>query len=195
MLEVLMLFNLVIAGATAMADIALLSAVDTPLPQLQGVVKVEFREEPVSALEGFGLRDTSKFCKYTGVAVPFERTWEEVQKNSFLPIETVLPPEPGKIAGYALLVNKKQCPGKAEETMLRVATLNEAPTSRFKGTLMFGHQFVFQQLDTMHVDFRPKWLEQVTEVLAKAEATNSVAKQFLTETRQAAEAAKQAQAR
>lgn len=181
--------NLIFLGAMALANIVLHNTADTPLPAAKGeVVTIAFREEAYNVMDAWGMRDTSGFCRWTGVAIPYARTWEETVSNGY--VETVLSSEPDKIAGYALLINKKQCPGKADEAMFRVATMIEPPTSRFKGTLMMGYAGRFVQLASLREDERPRWLPQVLGALANAAKTNPAAKEFVDYTHQAEEAAR-----
>lgn len=56
-------------------------------------------------------------CISSAFIIPYERTWPEEIKNRQ---ETrVLPPEPGKIAGYVSVIYRKTCGSAAPEAILR----------------------------------------------------------------------------
>ena len=89
-----------------------------------------------------------------GLMVPFARDWPETQKYG--DIETINPPAPDKIAGRAFLINRKVCPGKADEAIFRVAD-----RWRSAGKLLEKHHFGAEDLSGMREEYRPKWLPQV----------------------------------
>ena len=114
-------------------------------------------------------------CRYSGVVVPYERLWEERVVSSGS--ETVIPPEPGKIAGYAIVINRKDCDDRQPEAMLRVAT-HYRPLFN-SNVLGEGASYVVLPLDSLPESTRPKWVPQVMETLAEAAASDSVAQEFL----------------
>ena len=65
------------------------------------------------------LREESK-CKFDGVVVPWERTWPVPAQGGDRFNQEMLPPEPGKIAGFASVIYQRTCPGKAPEGVLHV---------------------------------------------------------------------------
>ncbi|MCG2576489.1 hypothetical protein LZ012_05715 [Dechloromonas sp. XY25] len=180
-----LVLNLVFIGASLLADIKLYNTMDTKFPQQLGqIIPIMFREE------GYNLFTLSTppyedgKCKYTGFAVPYERTWEEVTESGG--VRVVNPPEPGKITGYAMVINKKTCPGKEPEPMFRVDTRDERGILFNKGQMQKGYFIVSRNYASLKEEDRPKWIEQALVVLDKASATNLEAKAFMDYTREAA---------
>jgi hypothetical protein len=180
MLDIL---NIIFIGANLLADIALYNSVDTAMPPLgTGVAEINFRHEGYTLFNLSVPPSEDGKCHYTGLAVPFDRTWDEVVNNGS--VEMVLPPEPGKLVGHALIFNKKTCPGKEPEAMFRVAT-RFLPLMN-KSSLQKGYLTHGIQLSNMPADQRPKWLPQVMEAVVKAAEIEPAAKAFLEYTKQAA---------
>lgn len=87
--------------------------------------------------------------------MPYARTWEETVNNGY--VESVLPPEPDKLASYAFAINKKECPGKEAEAMFRVAArIGGAGGVRRVEAKYFRIDAV--ELGALREDQRPKWL-------------------------------------
>ncbi len=109
-------------------------------------------------------------CKFSGLIVPFERDWEE-RTTSFDGQEEIVPAEPGKIGGYAMIFNKKECPGEAAQPV------SMAITKMGEDRLIFAKRhYIANSLDSATEEMKPKWLPQVTKVLeAKAESDPAVA--------------------
>ncbi|AOZ08606.1 hypothetical protein [Cupriavidus malaysiensis] len=127
-------------------------------------------------------RDDSQ-CRFLGLMVPFARDWPETQKYG--DIETVNPPAPDKIAGQAFLINRKVCPGKADEAIFRVAD-----RWRSAGKLLEKHHFGAEDLSGMREEYRPKWLPQVLARIERLAQRDKEARAFLDFTAAAAAATK-----
>ena len=112
-------------------------------------------------------------CRYSGLIVPYEQLWEERTTNAF-GIETVTPPQPGTIAGYAVIINRKDCEGRDPEAMLRVNTFN-----RKWEKIQLGYNFWMMPPEAMPEEARPKWLAQVAEKVPDIAEKQSIAKDFL----------------
>ena len=118
-------------------------------------------------------------CAYKGMLIPFDRTWpEEVRQGD----ESVtIPPEPGKIAGYVALINRKECKGKETEVILR-AGLTRTRTLLFgsRGPQVDKHMF-FPAGDLMETpaDKIQPWLNQVVGRLEAMGAQDARYKDFL----------------
>lgn len=110
-------------------------------------------------------------CRFRGVVIPVERDWEESVDNGFL--TTRLPPEPGKIYTYALLVNKKSCPDKKDESVFVVSQFNGSFLER---GLPKGIQIQFTGLDK-DVTKQPKWLPSALKALDIASQHGNIAAQ------------------
>jgi len=124
-------------------------------------------------------------CRYSGVVVPYEQLWEE-RVTSF-GVDSVVPPQPGKIAAYAVIINRKDCEARPPEAMFRVATHRR---TMFNGDVLGeGAQYVVLELGRMPQDSRPKWVPQVLEKLALAAKTDPMAAEFLRFTEEGAKAA------
>ena len=129
-------------------------------------------------------------CRYSGVVVPYERLWEERVISSGS--KTVIPPEPGKIAGYAIVINRKDCDGHQPEARLRVATHYR---TLFNGNVLGeGASYVVLPLDSLPESTRPKWVPQVMETLAEAATSDSVAQEFLRFNEESSQVAAEAKA-
>jgi hypothetical protein len=117
-------------------------------------------------------------CLFNGVIVPWERTWEIPSPHSDAShAADVLPPEPGKIAGYAAVIYQKQCPETAPESMLDVGVQG---TGIFpKPMVVTGNTVVAQNILLTPQDQRPQWLGQVIERLIALAPTQPAAQQAL----------------
>lgn len=182
-----LVFNLLFIGAGLLADVKLYNTQDAELPALGKVTNIMFREEGYNLFNLSTPPSEDGKCKYTGLAVPYERTWEEVVESSG--VQTVIPPEPGKLAGYAILINKKTCLGQEPVAMFRVSTRDERGVFFNKGTMQKAYPIVSSQLSSLREDQRPKWLAQVMQTVATQAETNPAASEFLAYTKQAEEAA------
>lgn len=158
--------NAIYIGALTVSEINLMATQEVAPQELHAVVPVEFRA--VSTIWS----DVHS-CRFTGVAVPVERDWEEVVDNGF--VKQVLPPEPGKLYTYAIIINKKTCPGKDAEHMFSTGSWTGAFTNL---GLPKGFKFMALGL-SKEAERQPKWLPQVIKVVQAAAETNPVAKDFL----------------
>lgn len=116
-------------------------------------------------------------CSYTGVLVPYARTWsEEVRRGEEV---IILPPEPDKIAGYVVVTNRKVCEGKEPESILRAGT----PSTRkpFFGKRQVDLHTFFQAGDMLDTppDQVPPWMPQVIQRMALLAKTDSKAAAFM----------------
>jgi len=177
--------NLIFIGASALVDVKLYNTQDVDLPQSLGAaIPVMFREEGYNMLTiGTPPSEDGK-CKYMGYVLPYERNWEEVTERDGQ--RTVIPPEPGKIASYAIVLNKKTCPDGKVESMFRVA--ERTGTLFNRGQMLKGYAVIGRQYQAIQADFRPKWVPQVMETLTALSARDPKVKAFLDYT--AAEAEK-----
>lgn len=149
---------------------------DVPLPPRNEVIQVEFRP-------AVPFWSASADCRYTGVMVPYARDWEEVVDNGY--VKTTLPAEPDKIAGYAILINKKSCPGQTPEAMFTTATWAGGFLGNVgitKGVTVTGNSV------SKEVAMQPKWLPQALATIEKATETSTPAKAFLADLPQSSEA-------
>ena len=166
--------NVVYLAAILFSSITMYPVGETAVPvRLDGAVDVRFVRE-------WWRDDGDGKCFYTGMVVPFERTWpEEIERGGE---RVVLPPEPGKIAGYVAVINRKECKGLETEAILRAGIVRSR-------TLLFGsrgpqvdkHTFfpAGDMLETPSEKIQP-WLPQVVERLERLSVQDKVAKAFLT---------------
>lgn len=177
-----LILNLAFIGASLLADVKLYNTMETQMPQQLGQVQsIMFREEGYNLFTLSTPPSEDGKCKYTGFAVPYERTWEEVTQAG--DVQVVNPPEPGKITGYAMVINKKACPGKEPEAMFRVATRDERGVLFNKGQMQKAYFIISRNYASLREDERPKWIEQVMSVLDTVSASNPEAKAFMDYTR------------
>ncbi|MBO1249621.1 hypothetical protein J1777_07220 [Comamonas denitrificans] len=92
----------------------------------------------------------------------------------------MLPPAPGKIAGYAAVVYQRTCPGKAPEAILHVGVQSTGIFS--KPEIMASSSVGMQDVLITQAANRPQWLAQVVERLVHVAPTNPAAKQVLVAT-------------
>ena len=166
--------NVVYLASILFSSITMYPVGETAVPvSLDGAVEVRFVRE-------WWRDDGDGKCFYTGMVVPFERTWpEEIERGGE---KVVLPPEPGKIAGYVALINRKECKGLETEAILRAGLVRSR-------TLLFGsrgpqvdkHTFfpAGDMLETPAEKVQP-WFQQVVERLERLSMQDKVAKTLLT---------------
>lgn len=168
MLDVL---NAVYLAAILISSITLYPSDDTPVPlEKDAFVELKLHRE-------WWREDGKGKCSYTGVLVPYSRTWsEEVRRGDDV---IILPPEPEKIAGYVVVVNRRVCGGNAPEPILRAGT----PTTRkpFFGRRQVDLHTFFQAGDMMKTppDKIPPWMPQVVERMALLAKTDKNAERFI----------------
>lgn len=144
-----------------------------PVPPSELHAVVPFEGRPVAPLWS-----SARDCRYSGIAVPYERDWEVVSENTMTHSKTVLPPEPGKIHSYAIIINKKSCPGKEPERLLIGA-------SKMTGALFNNNLGIIKRDSFVATDIsakpeeQPKWLSQVMRVIEAAEPAQPFVKEFL----------------
>lgn len=129
-------------------------------------------------------------CLFSALTVPYERTWPEEIKRADGEV-TVLPPEPGKIAGYISVIFKKTCPGGVTQALLR-AGRQQTVTGR--GTILTralssDKTTYFMNTWDNALDSRdmidpgrkevPKWWPQVVARLAHLASTDAKVKAAL----------------
>lgn len=110
-------------------------------------------------------------CSYDGVMVQYARDWEVVQPST----EIILPPEPDKPIGYALILTKEKCPGKNERPIFSTGSKFFYP--------LFGRGYVIREGHSLNaVDYagqpenmRPKWMPQVLKSIEVEVPKNKVA--------------------
>jgi len=168
-----LLFKVGVAAGKALG-ITLYALSDVSLPPLHQVVPIEMSSAPYVAIRVRPKTEEER-CLYSGVVVPYEQLWEERTKNSFGG-ETLVPPQPGQVAAYALVINRKDCEGRKPEAMFRVATHRRTMFNSER--LMEGASYAVLDVGGMSTDARPKWLQQVLETIEGAAKDNPVAQQF-----------------
>jgi hypothetical protein len=182
-----LLFN---AGSVAgkALGITLFTLADVSLPpQLGQVAPLEMSSAAYVTIRVRPKTEEER-CRYSGIVTPYEQLWEE-RVTSF-GIDSVTPPQPGKIAAYALIINRKDCEGRPPEAMFRVATHRR---TLFNGDVLGeGAQYVVLELGQLPEAGRPKWVPQVLERLTQAASNNPVAAEFLRFTEAGARAAAEA---
>lgn len=184
-----LLFKIGIAAGKALG-ITLFTLADVNLPQqLDQIASVEMSSAAYVAIR-VRPKTEEEQCRYSGVVVPYEQLWEE--RTTSFGIETVTPPQPGKIAAYAIIINRKDCEGRQPEAMFRVATHRR--TMFNSGTLGEGASYVVLQLGSLPESARPKWVPQVVEKLAEAAKSDPIAKDFVRFIEESVKAAAEAKA-
>ena len=129
-------------------------------------------------------------CVFSAFVVPYERTWpEEVRDGEGV---RILPPEPGKVAGYAAVVYKKTCPGETPQSVLRAGrqstvtgtgTIFTRAFSADKTTYFMNSwdSAVNSQDMTVLDQTVPKWWSQVVARMIRLSETDAKVKSVLFE--------------
>ncbi len=183
------LLSVMMGGVGMMVGAYMWVQVDTTIPhQLDQVAPVQAATLKADAWI-LRSRTAEERCIYHGLIVPYEKLWEE--RSNPWGVESVSPPEPGKIAELAYVFNKKVCDdGQSIEPVLRVATGLYRTTM---GDIMpQGVPLTTYALSAAEED-HPKWLPQVLERIAQAADTNPAAKEFLQFTEESARKLAEAQ--
>lgn len=137
--------------------------------ELHGVTTVEAK--PITTMFS-----AERHCRFHGIAVPYERDWEIVSENTMTHTKTVIPPEPGKIHEYAILINKKTCPGKEPERMFLSGS---GSTAIWKNIGLLEGRRVMLSTVSNKLEDQPKWLPQVKKVIEAEESKQVFVKEFL----------------
>ncbi len=120
-------------------------------------------------------------CHYQGLLVEFARDWEELQAAT----GTMLPPEPDKPIGYALILTHEQCPDKAARDIFSLDEKHFHFLTRSRGDYVIreGQRMDAVDFSAYAPDQRPKWLPQVLKTIRDEAARNPAAEKFESEMR------------
>ena len=145
-------------------------------PKLEKGVSIEPSLNVVTAMpyKRHFMREEGK-CHFDGVVVPWERTWPAPVHSGDGDSQKMLPPEPGKIAGYASVIYQRTCPNAAPESILHVGIQGTGIFS--KPSVISTNSVAAQDVMDTPVNNRPQWLPQVIERLVDLAPTNAAAKQ------------------
>ena len=166
------LLDLLAMTAALVVQVNLYYMDDYPAPTMGHVAKIEMNTVPPLVFRVRGYTDEEK-CVYSGLAVPYVHDYEETIPG--LLGDAVIPAEPGKLTGYAVIINKKTCPGKGPELNFRVSADNWVPgRAREK-----GRRTTSILLASIKQDERPKWVPQVLATIENEAATNLAAQEFM----------------
>ena len=169
MLDVL---NMIYLAAILISSITLYPCDETPVPlEKNAFVELKLHRE-------YWRDDGKGKCTFNGVLVPFTRTWpEQVRRGDEV---IILPPEPEKIAGYVVVVNRKICTGNVPEAILRAGI----PSTRkpFFGNRQVDMHTFFQAGDMLETppEKMPPWMPQVIERMVLLAETDKKADSFIT---------------
>ena len=169
------------AGNTAVSDLA--------PAQRMTIVSNELESATPATYKPFAYRSGQE-CISSAFVVPYDRTWPEEIRDSDNGEVRVLPPEPGKIAGYIAVVYKKDCPGATSQPLLRAgrqATVTGTGTI-FTRAFSSDKTTYFMSANEHSVDTRdmitdtaakPKWWPQIVERLARLSKSDPAIKMML----------------
>jgi hypothetical protein len=113
-------------------------------------------------------------CRYTGVLVPYVRDWPETVKHGDQ--EEVTPPDLDHTAGHAIILDKKICPGQADQ---QVFLVNEV--QRNIGRIAVAESFHFSDPAELRPEYRPKWMPQVLQRIQRVAEHDANVRQFFDE--------------
>ena len=126
-------------------------------------------------------------CTFSAIMVPYDRTWpEEIQQEGNV---TLLPPEPGKIAGYVAVIYKKECPNKEAGRILRAGIQGTEKKAGLFDSLEDGDTIVMRHGDggsigraldssdmTVKGKEQPQWWPQVVARMTRLAPTDPAVK-------------------
>lgn len=144
-----------------------------PVPPSNLHAVLPFEGRPVAPLWS-----SARDCRYSGIAVPYERDWEVVSENTMTHTKTVLPPALGKVHSYAVIINKKTCPGKEPERMFIGGSGQTGGGIIRDAGIMKGDSITATAISAKPEE-QPKWLPQVIKVIEAAEPAQPFVKEFL----------------
>lgn len=139
-----------------------------PTP-LHGVATVE--TQPIASYFS-----SERKCRYSGLAVPYERDWETEDINPLTRVKSIVPAQPGEVEEIAIIINKKTCPGKEPERMLLQGVVRDKIWD--VGGKGIGWHIMLTSVSQKEEE-RPKWFDQVLNVITAAKDTDHRAKEFL----------------
>ncbi|MEX3984321.1 hypothetical protein AB4Y45_35780 [Paraburkholderia sp. EG287A] len=113
-------------------------------------------------------------CRYTGVLVPYVRDWPETVRHGDQ--EEVIPPDLDHTAGHAIILDKKICPGQADQQVFLVDEVQ-----RNIGRIAVAESFHFSDPAELRPEYRPKWMPQVLQRIQRVAEHDANAKQFFDE--------------
>lgn len=129
-------------------------------------------------------------CKFTGLMVPYAKTWDTESKNQDTgAITAIQDAAPAEIEAYAIVVNQRTCKGVTEPVFM----FTEKNLGIFKegyNRLVKNRGMMLTELASVPKDDQPKWLPQVMARIDEAAASDPTAKAFVEFNRSAVEAAK-----
>lgn len=167
MLDALNILNGVFLSTTLLSSVTLYSDGDYVVQKTDEIRDVA----TVISTHREWWRSESK-CKYIGVMVPYARDWPETSVVS--EIEVVRPPEPDKVAGQAFIFNRKVCPDVPDEPILRVAEQWRNPGFIYEKRIITA-----EDLASMRLEDRPKWVGQVLGRLQRVAEHDQKVKEFV----------------
>ncbi|WP_443113349.1 hypothetical protein [Herbaspirillum seropedicae] len=158
-----------LAGTVTSQNINIVARAESDVPTRDGV-----KVYPVAMKQ-----QTSYFttpCHYQGLLVEFARDWEEVQAAT----GTLLPPEPDKPIGYALILTSEQCPEKPARPLFSLDEKYFHFLTRSRGDYVIreGQRMDAVDFSSYAPDQRPKWLPQVLRTIHDEAPRNRAAQQF-----------------
>jgi len=118
-------------------------------------------------------------CKYSGVLVEYAQDWDEVDTEG----RVIRKAAPDGKAGYALILNKEDCPEKEPADILKVGTREDHYMfGASKYVIREGHGHLAMNYLEMNPELRPEWMPQVIRTIKSEAASNPDAADFLAQT-------------
>lgn len=165
------ILNLLYLGATVAAQsLTIVANATSDIPIQEGVRVYAVRMKQQAPL-------WADHCLYDGVMVEFARDWETVQPFT----GNVLPPEPDKPVGYALILTRENCPNKPERPIFNTGDSFFSPLFGRRYVIRDGNRMDTQDYAGAKEESRPKWMPQVLKTIAAEAGSNPVARDFLAE--------------
>lgn len=153
MLDALTFLNLAYGAATAVAPPIPVMVDETAIaPKALGeTVQVRFYRHWLAS---------DSDCKYFGLALPYARDWELIENEGQV-YERRLPPEPNKIIGYAVVVDKKVCKDGVPQPVAYLGSTSGG----WGGKIYEGSRVDISDLTKTPEANLPQWYPQVRKVL------------------------------
>lgn len=166
----------------AVFDLVFLAAtVANQVLNVVALAKTDIEAKPDVAVYAIDMKQQTPMwvdkCHYQGLMVRYARDWEETNAQTGV----VLPAEPDKPVGYALILLKEQCPNSPERAIFKTGSKFFYPIFSRGYVIREGHRIDALDYGDQRDDLKPKWMAQVLKTIDSESANNPAASAFVAE--------------
>lgn len=137
---------------------------EVPLPVLHQVAKLK-------------LESGNMACTHEGLVIGYDQDWTEERQTGDGQV-TIIPPSPGELEGYGILVNTRTCADSSKNGLH--FTVGEYNRGLFSRDRIIKHRGVSgRDVTQLPPEQRPRWLPQVMRVLEEQNGKNPVVTEFM----------------